>query len=145
MIEVNEKIRNTLATLPKKPGCYLMKDVNDKIIYVGKAINLRNRVKSYFINDAGHTEKTRQLVRHIEAADALGKRDKACKLLVGHGRGRFDQRLPVLLEDRRRLELLPEGQVQPDAVAAFRQTDPVVDHPILLIANVRGRRSQDQL
>ena len=66
MIEVNEKIRNTLATLPKKPGCYLMKDVNDKIIYVGKAINLRNRVKSYFINDAGHTEKTRQLVRHID-------------------------------------------------------------------------------
>ena len=66
MIEVNESIRNTLATLPKKPGCYLMKDVNDKIIYVGKAINLRNRVKSYFVNDAGHTEKTRQLVRHID-------------------------------------------------------------------------------
>ena len=66
MIEVNESIRNTLATLPKKPGCYLMKDVNDNIIYVGKAINLRNRVKSYFINDAGHTEKTRQLVKHID-------------------------------------------------------------------------------
>ena len=66
MIEVNEKIRNTLATLPKKPGCYLMKDADDKIIYVGKAINLRNRVKSYFINDAGHTEKTRQLVKHID-------------------------------------------------------------------------------
>ena len=44
MIEVNESIRNTLATLPKKPGCYLMKDADDKIIYVGKAINLRNRV-----------------------------------------------------------------------------------------------------
>ena len=66
MIEINENIRNTLATLPKKPGCYLMKDENDKIIYVGKAINLRNRVKSYFVNDAGHTEKTRQLVRHID-------------------------------------------------------------------------------
>lgn len=69
MIEVNENIRNTLATLPKKPGCYLMKDANDTIIYVGKAINLRNRVKSYFINDAGHTEKTRQLVRHIDHID----------------------------------------------------------------------------
>ena len=43
-----------------------MKDADDKIIYVGKAINLRNRVKSYFVNDAGHTEKTRQLVRHID-------------------------------------------------------------------------------
>ena len=69
MIEVNENIRNTLATLPKKPGCYLMKDVNGNIIYVGKAINLRNRVKSYFINDAGHTEKTRQLVKHIDHID----------------------------------------------------------------------------
>ncbi len=66
MIEVNEKIRNTLATLPKKPGCYIMKDADDNIIYVGKAINLWNRVHSYFINDAGHTEKTRQLVRHID-------------------------------------------------------------------------------
>lgn len=66
MIEVNEKIRSTLATLPKKPGCYLMKDADDKIIYVGKAVNLWNRVHSYFINDAGHTEKTRQLVRHID-------------------------------------------------------------------------------
>ena len=43
-----------------------MKDADDKIIYVGKAINLRNRVKSYFVNDAGHTEKTRQLVKHID-------------------------------------------------------------------------------
>ena len=66
MIDVNEKIRNTLATLPKKPGCYIMKDADDNIIYVGKAINLWNRVHSYFINDAGHTEKTRQLVRHID-------------------------------------------------------------------------------
>ncbi len=66
MIEVNEKIRNTLATLPKKPGCYIMKDADDNIIYVGKAINLWNRVHSYFINDAGHTEKTRQLVKHID-------------------------------------------------------------------------------
>ena len=66
MIDVNEKIRNTLATLPKKPGCYIMKDADDNVIYVGKAINLWNRVHSYFINDAGHTEKTRQLVRHID-------------------------------------------------------------------------------
>ena len=44
MIDVNEKIRNTLATLPKKPGCYIMKDADDNIIYVGKAINLWNRV-----------------------------------------------------------------------------------------------------
>ena len=63
---MNDSIRQTLATLPQKPGCYLMKDASDKIIYVGKAINLKNRVSSYFHNDSRHTEKTRQLVKHID-------------------------------------------------------------------------------
>ena len=41
-------IEEELKKLPKKPGVYLMKDKDDKIIYVGKAINLKNRVSSYF-------------------------------------------------------------------------------------------------
>ncbi len=54
-----------LATLPTKPGCYLHKDKNGVIIYVGKAINLRNRVRSYFQKSANHTPKVRRLVTHI--------------------------------------------------------------------------------
>jgi excinuclease ABC subunit C len=54
-----------LNNLPGKPGCYLMKDADGRVIYVGKAVNLRNRVRSYFHNSAQHDLKTRQLVRKI--------------------------------------------------------------------------------
>ncbi len=64
-MEISEKLQGILATLPAKPGCYLMKNPEGKIIYVGKAISLRNRVRSYFHADAGYDAKTRRLVREI--------------------------------------------------------------------------------
>ena len=64
-MNVNEKIQAILATVPAKPGCYLMKNASATIIYVGKAISLRNRVRSYFHADAGHDAKTRRLVREV--------------------------------------------------------------------------------
>src|SRR5438874_10412185 len=54
-----------LQTLPTSPGVYLHKDESGKIIYVGKAKNLRNRVRSYFQSGRGHDPKTRELVRRI--------------------------------------------------------------------------------
>ena len=45
-------IKEELKKLPQKPGVYIMKDSKDDIIYVGKAINLRNRVRQYFQNSA---------------------------------------------------------------------------------------------
>src|SRR5688500_2945944 len=62
---ISEKLLGILATLPAKPGCYLMKNTEGKIIYVGKAISLRNRVRSYFHADSSHDGKTRRLVREI--------------------------------------------------------------------------------
>jgi excinuclease ABC subunit C len=55
-----------LSKIPDSPGVYLMKDVSGDIIYVGKAISLSRRVRSYFQSSAGHTPKTKVLVRHIE-------------------------------------------------------------------------------
>jgi excinuclease ABC subunit C len=64
MEQPSEHIQAILETLPTRPGCYIMKDAAGTIIYVGKAINLRNRVRSYF-HGSDHTPKTRQLVRQI--------------------------------------------------------------------------------
>ena len=64
-LTLEEKLKN----LPTNPGCYLYKDVEGQIIYVGKAINLRNRVRSYFQKSANHTPKTRRLVSHITDMD----------------------------------------------------------------------------
>ncbi len=64
-MELSEKLQGILNTLPAKPGCYLMKSVEGKIIYVGKAISLKNRVRSYFHAETGHDAKTRRLVRDI--------------------------------------------------------------------------------
>jgi len=64
-MEISEHIQGILKTLPAKPGCYLMKNAEGTIIYVGKAISLKNRVRSYFHADASHDNKTRRLVRDI--------------------------------------------------------------------------------
>jgi len=65
MLEIPEKVQGILETVPAKPGCYLMKNAQGTIIYVGKAVSLRSRVRSYFHSDAGHDAKTRRLVREI--------------------------------------------------------------------------------
>lgn len=61
--EMNEQIKNKLALLPDQPGCYLMKDKNGTIIYVGKAKILKNRVRSYF--RGSHDTKTEKLVSEV--------------------------------------------------------------------------------
>ena len=58
---LEEKLQN----LPISPGVYLHKNSDGKIIYVGKAKNLRNRVRSYFQSNRGHDRKTRELVKRI--------------------------------------------------------------------------------
>jgi excinuclease ABC subunit C len=64
-MDLSEKIQRILATIPAKPGCYLMRNASASIVYVGKAINLRNRVRSYFHSELGHDAKTRRLVRDV--------------------------------------------------------------------------------
>ena len=58
-------IQEELKKLPAKPGVYIMHDDHDDIIYVGKAIILKNRVRQYFQNSRNHTPKIRQMVSHV--------------------------------------------------------------------------------
>jgi len=64
-MEIPEKLQGILATLPAKPGCYIYRNAEGTIIYVGKAISLKNRVRSYFHADSSHDSKTRRLTRDI--------------------------------------------------------------------------------
>jgi excinuclease ABC subunit C len=59
-------IEEELKKLPAKPGVYIMRNKKDDIIYVGKAIILKNRVRQYFQNNRNHTEKIRQMVGNID-------------------------------------------------------------------------------
>ncbi len=65
-LEINDQLKHVLDSLPNKPGCYLMKDGEGHVLYVGKAINLRNRVRSYFHAHADHERRIRKLVSHIQ-------------------------------------------------------------------------------
>ncbi len=65
----SEYLEHKLALLPALPGCYLMKNINSQIIYVGKAKNLRNRVRSYF--KSSHDGKTARLVSEIADFETL--------------------------------------------------------------------------
>jgi excinuclease ABC subunit C len=72
-MELSDHLKAVLDTLPTKPGCYIMKDATGEVIYIGKAINLRNRVRSYFHSgksaDAHIFPKTGKLVRRIADID----------------------------------------------------------------------------
>ena len=68
---VTPTLEEKLKSLPQSPGCYLYKDAAGEIIYVGKAINLRNRVRSYFQKGTKHSAKTRKLVSRITDVDIV--------------------------------------------------------------------------
>jgi excinuclease ABC subunit C len=70
VINWGEKLEEKIRMLPDSPGCYLMKDASGEIIYVGKAVNLKNRVRSYF-RDTAHTPKVAAMIDHIDDFEVL--------------------------------------------------------------------------
>lgn len=62
-------LADSLASLPATPGCYLYRDSKGEVLYVGKAVHLRNRVRSYFQKGAQHSAKTRRMVRSIHSLE----------------------------------------------------------------------------
>lgn len=64
-------MKEKASTLPLSPGVYIMRDNNDKVIYVGKAKKLRNRVSQYFVNTVSHSPKTRLMVSRIDHFEVI--------------------------------------------------------------------------
>lgn len=68
---MNNVIEEKLKLLPDKPGVYKMYNGRGELIYVGKAVNLKNRVRQYFQSSRNHTEKVRAMVSNIEDLDFI--------------------------------------------------------------------------
>ncbi|WP_029097596.1 excinuclease ABC subunit UvrC [Brevibacillus thermoruber] len=95
---MNSSLKDKLAVLPEKPGCYLMKNKDGDIIYVGKAKVLKNRVRSYFTGS--HDGKTQLLVseiadfEYIVVSSAIEALILECNLIKQH-----NPRYNVMLKD----------------------------------------------
>src|SRR5512143_340260 len=98
-----EQVSEKLKTLPAKPGVYQYFDANGKVIYVGKAINLRNRVRSYFHASGDHTPKTLRLVSEITNLEwIITSSELEALLLESNLIKRFKPRFNILLKDDKR-------------------------------------------
>lgn len=97
---MNDKLKTKLNTLPLSPGVYFHKDVNDEIIYVGKAAVLRNRVRQYFQDSRGRDNKTMALVAEIADTDWIETESEVDALfLESEMVKRYMPRYNVLLRD----------------------------------------------
>ncbi len=66
-----EELKASALSLPLEPGVYLMKNAEDKVIYVGKAKKLKNRVTQYFQDTASHSPKTRKMVSQVDHFETI--------------------------------------------------------------------------
>ncbi len=82
MPPLKDGLKDKLAHLPTTPGVYQHKDVNGKVLYVGKAKNLRTRVRSYFRTNANHDGRLQALVRKIEDVEVIVTDTEAEALLL---------------------------------------------------------------
>ena len=97
-MDTSDHLQSILDSAPTKTGCYLMKNADGKVIYVGKAVNLRSRLRSYFHASAMENNKTRKMVQNINDIDwiVVGSELEALILemnLIKKHRPRFNVRL----------------------------------------------------
>jgi excinuclease ABC subunit C len=95
---MNQKIKDKLAVLPAKPGCYIMKDKHETVIYVGKSKVLKNRVRSYFTG--AHDRKTQRLVQEIDSFEYIVTSSEIEALILEMNLiKKYDPKYNVMLKD----------------------------------------------
>jgi len=100
MREVDRELRSKVAQLPTEPGVYLYKDAQNKIIYVGKAKNLRSRVRSYFNEDRLADVKTGSLIAEARDIDFIEvDNNKEALALENNLIKQYKPRFNILLRD----------------------------------------------
>ena len=93
-------IKENLKKLPETPGVYMHKDKLGNVIYVGKAINLKRRVSSYFVNSASHSSKVRSMVKNIEEFEYITcKTEMEALILECNLIKKYEPKYNVLLRD----------------------------------------------
>ncbi|GBX88007.1 excinuclease ABC subunit UvrC [Staphylococcus aureus] len=98
MEDYKQRIKNKLNVVPMEPGCYLMKDRNDQVIYVGKAKKLRNRLRSYFTG--AQDAKTTRLVGEIRRFEFIVTSSETESLLLELNLiKQYQPRYNILLKD----------------------------------------------
>lgn len=94
-------IKDKLKELPNNPGCYLMKNSDDEVIYVGKAKNLSNRVRSYFTGS--HNAKTTRLVQDIKTFEfIITSTEKEAFILEMNLIKKYNPKYNIMLTDDKR-------------------------------------------
>lgn len=123
-MQLNQVLRDKLANLPEKPGCYIMRDRKGTIIYVGKAVNLRRRVQSYFRDSTMRTAtpKVRSMVHSVEDFEIMTVRNEAEALLTESNLiKQYRPRFNILMrDDKRYLSLRADGGEPVPRITACR-------------------------
>lgn len=94
-----EKHREKLKLVPKKPGVYIMKDINDRVIYVGKAKALHNRLSQYFIGKPNNRKTLMMVMNVFEFDYILTKTEKDALILENNLIKKYKPKYNILLKD----------------------------------------------
>lgn len=95
-----DELKSKAATLPLSPGVYIMRDIDNRVIYVGKAKKLRNRVSQYFLDTVSHSPKTRMMVSKIHQFDVIVASNEFEALILECAQiKRYQPKYNILLKD----------------------------------------------
>ena len=125
---MNERIEYLLKkanSLPDEPGVYLMKDSKEKIIYIGKAKILKNRVTSYFRKNSSHTDKVRKMVENVHDFDFITATSEFEALILENSLIKQNQpKYNILLKDDKGYSYIRiDGRDYPRITAEYKNDD----------------------